>query len=241
METYIIRHYPNYKSLIKNIEYPNRTNKNDVELIRILSTNKDYNDDYKKWLSGINYESKTKNKIKIGGNLHVKLGKKFILNHIVNHTKYNTYDLTYYSYNYEDILFKDVDNIDWDIYFLETEQIYDNIDNENKNINENNEKVIEYNNRVNEAIKNINLLEEFNQYVVFEGIKYGIPNVYNNVHREDNCFGLIEKYYYESCTCHCCEYWGGCSNPTGIQYYKCKKCDYKYSETINYSKNYKGK
>ena len=34
---------------------------------------------------------------------------------------------------------------------------------------------------------------------------------------------------------------GGCSNPTGTQYYKCEKCDYKYGESINYSKNYKGK
>jgi hypothetical protein len=238
METH--NRYPHCKSQTQTIKYPNRTNKNNVDIIKHLSKDKKYNDDYEKWFSGINYQSKTKNKIKIGGRLHIELGTKFILQHIVNYTKNDMGDTIDYSYNYQDILFKDVDSIDWENYFLETEIIYNNINKENESINENNKKIIEYNNEVDEVIKNINLLERWEQYIVFEGIKYGIPCVYKNIHRENNCFGSITEDYSERCNCHCCEHWGGCSNTTGTQYYKCKKCDYKYGESKNYSKNYKG-
>lgn len=228
MESYIIRHFPYYKSITKNIEYPNRTNKNDVDNIKIWSKNEKYINDYKKWTLSINYESKTKNKIKIGGNLHIKLGKKFILKHIVNYTRYYINKSSYYSYNYQDILFKDIDIINWDNYFLETELIYNNIDIENNIINENNKKILEYNNNVNEVIKNIQLLETWEQYVQFEENKYGISCIYNNIHRENNCFGLIKEYcQYKTCQCSSCENWSGCNNPIKKHYYyKCEKCDY---------------
>jgi hypothetical protein len=241
METRIIRHYPQFKSLIKIIEYPNRTNINDVNTIKELSKDKHYNDDYIKWISGINYESKTKNKIKIGGKIHTKLGEKFLLKHIANYTKSYTGEKIYYCYNNKDILFSDIDDIDWDNYLLETEQIYNEINNENEIINEKNKKVIEYNDKVAEVIEQINKLKKWEQCIEFEGINYGIPHIYDDTHRENDCFGLIKEDYYEGCTCHCCEDWGGCNNPTGTQYYKCEKCDYKYSKSINYSKNYKGK
>jgi len=48
------------------------------------------------------------------------------------------------------------------------------------------------------------------------------------VHRENNCFGSIMKDYHEECTCHNCENWTRCGSG-GTQYYKCDKCDYKYS------------
>jgi len=92
-----------------------------------------------------------------------------------------------------------------------------------------------------EIICKIKLLEKWEEYILFEGTKYGIPYVYKNTHRENNCLGLIIEDYYERCSCHCCEDWGGCSNPTGTQYYKCKKCNYKYGKSRHYSKNYKGK
>ena len=228
METHIIRHYPYCKSQTKNIEYPNRTNKNNVNIIKELSKDEEYNDNYKKWLYGINYKSKTKNKIKIGGNLHMKLGKKFILEHIVNHTKCYTdaCDLTYYSYSKKDILFDNVNSIDWDKYFLETEQIYSDIDIKNDIINENNKKIIEHNKKVNEIIDKINLLETWEQYIDFEGINYGIPYIYNCIHRENNCFGNIILDYIKKCQCSSCENWGGCGSD-GILYYKCDKCDKK--------------
>jgi hypothetical protein len=81
----------------------------------------------------------------------------------------------------------------------------------------------------------------WNDYIIFEEKKYGIPHIYKNIHRENNCFGLIQEDYYVSCECHCCTDWGGCSNPTGTQYYKCSKCNYTYSEIKNNLKNYKGK
>jgi hypothetical protein len=230
MEKPIIRHYPTYISKIQNIEYPNRTNKKIVDTFKVLLTDKEYNDNYKKWLSGINYETKSKNKIKIGGYLHIKLGEKFILKHIVNYTDYRNGDLSRYSYNTIDILFKDINSINWDSYFLETEQIYNDINQENYIINKNNHKIIEYNNKIDDVIRNINLLEKWEQYILFEEMPYGIPYMYKDIHRENNCFGLIKEDYYVSCRCHRCEDWGGCSDPTGTQYYKCEKCDYKYSK-----------
>ena len=227
MENNIIRHYPYCKSQIKNIEYPNRTNIINVNIIKELTKDKDYNDDYIKWISGINYKSKTKNKIKIGGNLHIKLGHKFILQHIINYRKYCVGDLNYYSYSNNNILFNHIDSIDWDTYFLETEQIYNNINNENMIINENNKKVIEYNNNINEVIKKINKLENWDEFIEFQEKKYGISYIYNNIHRENNCFGLIKKDYYKECSCSTCENWNGC-NRGGTQYYKCENCDYTY-------------
>ena len=79
-------------------------------------------------------------------------------------------------------------------------------------------------------------------YVLFEGIKYGIPNVFENIHREKDCNGLLKDSFYESCSCSACENWYGCSSPTGTQHYKCNKCDYKdYSKRITHHTNYKGK
>lgn len=134
MENNIIRYYPNKKQIFNNIDYPKRTSINDVNKIKELSTDKKYNDDYIKQKSGKNYESK--NKIKIGGNLHTRLEEKFILNFIVDHSNFTLGNYTYYLNNFKQILFSDVDSVDWDKYFLETKRIYSEIKNQNEIINE---------------------------------------------------------------------------------------------------------
>jgi len=170
-------------------------------------------ENYEKWKMGINY--KTNRKLKIGGKTHRQFGYE---NFYIKHG-------TTYSYSY--ILFTDLDGINNELYLQETEKLKKEIE--------------DYNLRVYDVINRINLLEKWEEYIVFEGIKYGIPCVYNDIHRGNNCFGLLIEDEYKVCSCHLCEDWGGCSNPSGTQYYKCKNCDYKYSKSINYSKNYKGK
>lgn len=233
----IIRRYPSYKNENNIIEYPNRTKIHDVNNMKELSKNKNYIDDYQKWNNGINYEKK--NKIKIGGNLHDKLGKNFILKHIVNFTKHNNYvnDIDYI-YKYEYVLFTDIHNVNWDEYFLETQKIYEEINKQNEPIIEYNNNVIEYNKEIDKIIKEINKLEKWEEFVIFEEEKYGINDIYNNIHRENNCFGNIISDYIEretsiNCQCSSCENWGGCSRTINIiQYYKCDNCNYTYNKWL---------
>lgn len=153
----------------------------------------------------------TNRKIKIGGKIHKKLG----------------YEHFYIKFGNSCIKFTNLDDINIEVYIQETEKLKEEIDN--------------YNLYVYNIINQINLLEKWEDYILFEGIKYGIPYVYKNIHRGNNCFGIMIEDYVESCNCHLCEDWGGCSNSSGTQYYKCKKCDFKYFESISYFKNYKGK
>ena len=165
---------------------------------------------YELWKSGINY--KTNRKIKIGGKLHKKLGYKF-----------------YIKYDDKKILFTLFDDMNINDYLKESEKI------------ENDKKEIEkYNLQIDNVIKNINLLETWEQYVIFDNKKYGVHHS-NIIHKENNCFGIIERYKYESCMCSCCENWGGCCRPESTSYYVCKKCGYNYSDKHTSSRNYKGK
>lgn len=181
--------------------------------------NKEHFEKYKEIKESIeNYEKwkiginyKTNRKIKIGGKTHSQLG----------------YEIFYIKVGNSHIIFTDLDDINIEVYIQETEKLKKEIEN--------------YNLLVYNAINKINLLEKWEEYTVFEGMKYGIHNVYEDIHRSNDCFGLIIEDYFESCNCNCCENWGGCSNSSGTQYYKCKKCDFKYFESINYFKNYKGK
>lgn len=169
-------------------------------------------DNYEKWKNGINY--KTNRKIKIGGKTHMQIG-------------YNNFYIKYgtpYSYSY--VLFTELDGINSALYLQETEKLK--------------EEILDYNAKVNDVISKIKLLATWEQYVEFEGTKYGLPIVYNGKHMENNCFGLIKEDYYENCHCSTCENWNGCGSG-GTQYYKCNKCDYKYSNAVDGSRNYKGK
>jgi hypothetical protein len=251
----IIRDYPSLKSdninNIKKLEYPKRTTNDDIKNIKKLSKESEFNNEYIQWNSSINYTTKSKNKIKIGGKLHIKLGKKFYLEHITNYSKSSQYDQNrniQYKYDYKNILFNEIDKIDWNKYFLETKKIKNEIDiknskidKQNKIINENIEKIRIYNNKVREIIKQINNLKKWTSYILFEEKKYGIPKVFEGIHRFNDCNGLFKESHYEDCGCSSCENWYGCSSPKGTQYYKCIKCNYEYSKSITYYKNYKGK
>jgi hypothetical protein len=209
----IERDYPSKK---QEKSYPLRYDNYVFEKFNEMNTTEMLND-YNKWKNGINY--KTNRKITINGKIHRELKQKFIIN---------------YRFSSSSVLFEYLTNINTQEYLQETEKIKTKVNLENAVIKN-------YNNMVDSIIEKIQKLEKWNSFIEFEGKKYGIPNNINNIHRENNCFGLIKEDYYESCNCHCCEDWGGCNNPIGTQYYTCEKCNYKYSISTNYSKNYKGK
>ncbi len=194
--------------------YPLRHDKIVFDEYKIMINNKVIQENYKKWKNGINF--KTNRKITIGGKIHDALIDTFMVGR--DHR----------------VLFEELNDIDEDEYMKKTKIINDKIDKKNISIEKYNELICDV------SIK-INKLKKWNDFIIFEGDKYGIPSVFNNIHRENDCFGKIKEENYESCQCHCCENWFGCSNPAGTQYYKCEKCDYKYSKTILFEKNYKGK
>jgi len=154
---------------------------------------------------------RTNRKIKIGGWTHQQI----------------EYECFYIHHARSSFLFTTLDGVDQDSYMDETTEMKQTID--------------AYNAKVHEAIRAINALKRWEDYIVFDGNKYGIPPVLANIHREKDCMGVVAEMDYESCRCHSCTDWGGCSNPTGTQYYACEKCGYKYSTARSFSKNYKGK
>lgn len=167
-----------------------------------LLENKEFHNNYKKWKTGINYY--TNRKIKINGDIYNKLKKDFMI---------------------ENILFSELDNIDTEKYLLETCNIYKEIDDKNKEIQK-------YNMNVDIIIKEINKLENINEYIIFNDKKYGISLTHNFIHRSNNCFGKIIEDYYKPCSCSTCENWNGCGD-AGTQYYKCSLCNYKYYVNLN--------
>lgn len=62
-------------------------------------------------------------------------------------------------------------------------------------------------------------LKYWEDYVMFDGDKYGIPTIFNSIHREDNCFG---KFIYVG------------EHVSGGFVYSCDKC---FKEFILFSKH----
>jgi hypothetical protein len=75
-------------------------------------------------------------------------------------------------------------------------------------------EIQKYNTNIDIIIKEINKLENINEYIVFNDKKYDISLTHNFIHRSNNCFGKIIKDYYRTC-----ENWNGCYD-TLTQYYK---------------------
>jgi hypothetical protein len=159
-------------------------------------------ENYEKWKIGINY--KTNRKIKIGGKTHTRFGYE------------NFYIKRGTTYSYSYVLFTELDDINIELYLQETESLK--------------KEIISHNVKINEIICKINKLEKWNDFVEFEGLKYGIPKIYNNIHREDDCNGNINKT--EVCVRECRECRGTTSFTENCRCeYKinieCVKCGYK--------------
>ncbi len=78
---------------------------------------------------------------------------------------------------------------------------------------------------------------KWNEFVEFRGVKYGIEEFYNYIHRRNDCGGEMIQQPHIPCTCHKCECWYGCGE--GSATYKCNKCEATFSRS--FERNYKGK
>ena len=121
-----------------------------------------------------------------------------------------------YSHNYSishqtrsSVLFKYLININADMYLQETDKINNDIDIENY-------KIRNYNKTVDSVVENIKKLESWDDFIVFEEKKYGLPNkIKKNIHMENNYYGKM--VYLES----------------GIySFHKCSKCNFETNRKI---------
>ena len=225
----ILRYYPHKKDKLK---YPFRYTRSIFDEYNELINTRDFLANYISWKNGINF--KTNIKIKIGGDLHSRLKNVFMIQ-LRDWTKsYWEYDKYNDRSKVDAILFDELSNIDPELYLRETDEIKRKIDDQNK-------PILEYNNLVNETIEKINNLEKWGDFIEFENNYYGIPVVYKNIHKENDCNGNIVKDRYERCSCSRCENWYGCKNINGYQYYKCDACDYKYNIVDKWEWSWNGK
>lgn len=180
-------------------EYPIRYNNAVFEKFNEMNSDTALQNDYKQWKTGINY--KTNRKITIGKKLHRELREKFMISYSHN-----------YRVGYEtrsSVLFEDLTNINSDIYLQETDKINNDIDIENSVIKD-------YNKTIDSIVEKIKKLESWDDFIVFEGKKYGLVNkIKKNIHMENNCYGKM--VYLES----------------GIySFHKCSKCNYETNREI---------
>lgn len=204
----IIRSHP-----IKQAQliYPKRYRVEIFEKYNKLIQNDQFITNYEKWKNGINY--KTNRKIKIGSKTHNELKQNFMI----------AFTHNYYSYK---VLFDELKNINVELYLLETNNIYNDIYNKNKVIQQ-------YNRIVLNTIDKIMALEKWDDYIDFEDKKYGIPIIYDDIHRENDCNGemiidTVDEYECNGCylfnngsyTCKCYK----------ITITKCNNCSHSESK-----------
>jgi hypothetical protein len=209
----IIHSFPLY------IEEPSKPFKHGIKPQRIkdkmFDTIKTYK--FQKWLNGQN--PITERNIKINGRIHRKVGRDL---------GYNMIDKKVIIMNNREIrLYKEKTKCLFEEWEKEVEKWEKEVEEWEKEV----EKVKSYNESINSTILKIKNLQDWNEYILFDGKKNGLPPVHNKIHRENDCMGNIVEYYYRECRCHNCEDWGGRScNGEATQYYKCSGCDYTYSE-----------
>lgn len=183
------------------IVYPKRYDKCVFDKFTELINNKKFIGDYNKWKSGINPE--TNRKIKIGGDTHRNLRYNFIV-----------CDRVYYD---------ELENINIVDYMAETDVIHSGIDRSNATINQRNKLIY--------GIKNkINSLSNWDDYVEFDGNKYGTAKkVIECVHIENNCGGLM--IFTHTTSGYSYNYYGNGSRIYAN--YECDKCGYRMSKVIS--------
>lgn len=225
----IIRDLPKLKkyvplSLETQLKYPNRYTEDELiksaQMHKCFISNTEFQSRYKKWISGINYA--TGKKITINSSYYNRIKKQLIefIGRDIWLNEMNTYPK-----------FKDIDIEDYVKTTIMMQAEIDAINVERAAAVKAKEKELEpYNDQIQSIIKDIKQLKLFDEYIEFEGKKYGISKIHLGYHREDNCLGKLDEInYYEPCTCHLCEDWfgRGCNWDGGRErsYYKCKKCE----------------
>lgn len=105
------------------------------------------------------------------------------------------------------------------------------------------QEIEEENKKLKELQKSLDMLEKWEDFIVYNGKKYGLPPVIGKVHKENNCNGSITKTSSDKyCNCSSCENWFGCGNPITTTYtYTCDRCGYSYQTVDRYYENYRRK
>ena len=147
-----------------HISYEYRYSKEDFDKIRNIINNEKEKDDYSIWLSG--YNPDTGRKLNKNKGLYKSIGNRFK-----------------YFINYKSIYKELLDNEEK--YIKETKRLNEKVDKKNKYIDK-------YNEQAKEAIDLVNTLESWEDYVEFDGKKYGIPYIAkDDIHIENDCLGKL--------------------------------------------------
>lgn len=148
----ICRTLPSKKEMLK---YPIRYNDSFFENLEKFKNSKKM-ENYTKWKKGVNF--KTNKKIKIGGDLYEKLKSSFQIKYFIDEHVYK-------------VFFNEVEFLDIENYQKDTKIIIDELNCENN-------KIKAYNITIDDLEDKILKLEKYEDFVLFDGIKYGknIPN-----------------------------------------------------------------
>jgi len=152
----------------RKISYPYRYRLEIFE--KLNNTNiSELQSDFDKWSKCISY--KTNRRIVYGKYNHTQLGKQFIFGYN-NDTR-------------RSVFFYELKSINQNEYLEETIKI-------KKGVDEKNMIIEEYNEKVRNVIEKIRDIEKWDDYIEFEGKKYGSNNKFkNNIHIENNCLGYM--------------------------------------------------
>jgi len=209
----IERFYPNKKEYIT---YPLRYDEDVFKKAKKMKKDVELLSDYEKWKNGINY--KTNRKIQIDGKMHTNLGDKFIIKFSCCHLSDEFGKIETINY----ILFDDIISINKHKYLKKTKMIIDEI-------NKNNTEIKKYNLSVNNIIDKIKKLQKWNDFIEFNGIKYGLDHkIINNIHIENDCNGEM-KYLHDEDEYICrdrpfCNDYSDITNTYSV--FKCNNCNY---------------
>jgi len=181
--------------------YPYRYTNDVFDTFHEMYNDPEIRDRCNQWKKGIN--PYTNRKIKIGGKTYDDIKNDFM----ISFDSHGTWCSVFYLKLME---------IDQEKYTEETNQLNHEIDKANEVISS--------------TIEQINRLESWNDFIEFNGIKYGLKKVLNDVHRENNCFGQMEYDREKNYVCRGCR--GTKVRPYHCLCYtftinKCNKCGYK--------------
>lgn len=163
-----------------------------------MTNDKEFMEKYNKVKSGIDY--RTDKRILRNGVIHKKLMKELSKEHNIA------------------LMDGGLKKINIEQYLNDSKRIYREIDDENKEIEK-------YNHLVDKTINEIRQLKSWNDFVEFDGKKYGIQKIFENVHRENDCNGAMNYYGSEFCQCFLCNNFDGCGSK-GLSFYQCENCQY---------------
>jgi hypothetical protein len=197
MESDILRDYPKINVLIQHVE---RYTVKELDAMRLIAEDQYIKKDFYTWKGGINPETGEPINVIDPRNKHLS-------------KKYGYYNI-YGRYMYLGDIYK-IAETDMANYEKETKKIRGKLYFEAIKRDKQNRRIL--------AIrKQIKELSSWSDFVIFEGKKYGLPHVVNDIHRTANCGGEIKEILLRP--------WDG-QRPiqeTYVKYQICEKCKMSY-------------